>query len=1014
MIEIPLTPAQERMWFLDRFDPGQPNNVVLSRRLRGHLDPAALQRAFTAVCARHEALRATFPERDGRPVQVIADPGEFRLERADLTGEPAPLRAERARELGRQLFDGGFDLARGPLIRATLVALADDDHVLLVVAHHIVFDGSSQSLLVQDLGPAYADPASLGPLPVGWADHVREQADQPAEKAEEALAYWRDKLAGAPALALPTDLPRPPFKLPRSERVRHELDAELTGRLERLARAQRSTLFMLLLAAYQVLLGRHAGQDDVSVGTASAGRGRPELEPIIGSFVNTLVLRGSLSGDPTFAELLRRTRTAALEAYAHQDIPFERLVGELDVARDVSRTPLFSTMLVLHSQQSARHDVLPGLTGESFEIGAPQSLYDLVVDVSVRTAGLTLRVRYDSGLFTAGTVSELLRRFETLLRAVAADPHCPIDDLPLEDAAARRLAVTRGIGPRRTYTGTVLDLFAARVAAAPDALAVDDVTYAELDRRARRIAANLDVRPGDIVGVALPRTPDLVATLLAIWHRGAAYLPLDAALPPARREWLCADAGVVTVIDDLATLPGPAGNVAGEARPESLAYVLYTSGSTGRPKGVGVPHRALTNLLLSLRDALGSGAGDAWLGLTSLSFDISGLELYLPLVTGGRLVLVPDDEGRDGVAIVRRIAATGVTHVQATPSGWRMLLDAGFNAPAVTALTGGEALPPRLARELRPRVRRLCNVYGPTETTIWSSLADLPEPVRDIALGEAIGNTRLHVVDARLRPVPVGVPGELVIGGDGVAWGYLGRPGLTADRFVPDPYGPPGARVYRTGDRVRWRPDRRLEFLGRFDAQVKLRGHRIELGEIEARLGEHPDVHQAAVITTSDGPDALLAAYVTAKPGREPQGRALRTHLAEVLPGYMVPAQVVVLPGLPLNTAGKVDRRRLPAISAGDLDPREYVEPRTEAEEVIAGVWAEVLGRDRIGALDDFFDIGGHSLLATRVVSRLAAALELDVPIRILFLHSTVERFATAVEDLIAADLFVGDVEASA
>jgi amino acid adenylation domain-containing protein len=1033
MTELPLSPAQERMWFLDRFDPGQPNNVVLSRRLRGRLDGDALARAFGAVVARHEALRATFVERDGAPVQVIGEPGAFPLERIDLTGEPEPLREGRAREIGLQVFDTRFDLSRGPLLRAALLYLGDDDHLLVVAAHHIVFDGSSQSILVRDLGVAYGaqlagqEPA-FAPSPIGWRDYVLAQAEQPAEKAEQALAYWRERLAGAQQLNLPTDLPRPLFKTPRTARVRHQLDRELAGQLERLARAQRCTLFMVLLAGYQVLLGRHADQDSVCVGSASAGRTQPELEPLIGNFVNTLVLRGDLSGDPTFSTLLRRTRTTALEAYAHQEIPFERLVSELDVARDVSRTPLFDTMLILHTQDRAELDVLPGITGERFEMGIPQSLFDLVVDASLTPDGMVLRARYDSALYTAGAVEVLMRRYETLLRAAASDPDRRIGELPMDDAAGQRRILARGQGPNRSYSGTVPALFAARAAAAAQAPAVGAYTYGQLDTRANQIARFLrrsGVEPGVVVGVCLGRGEDLVATLLAVWRCGAAYLPLDHTLPAARLAWLRADAGARHLVTATGTAPPtgdgepviwldrdaaaisaePGGPLRTAVDARSLAYVLYTSGSTGQPKGVAVPHRALTNLLLSMRDNLGGTARDVWLGLTSLSFDISALELFLPLVTGGRLIPVPEESARDGVAIVRLIDEAGVTHVQATPSGWRMLVDAGFNAPAVTALTGGEALPPRLARELRPRVRRLFNVYGPTETTIWSSIAELPERVTDVTLGAPVGNTQLYVVDARLRPVPAGVPGELAIGGAGVAWGYLGRPSLTARRFVPDPYGSPGARLYRTGDRVRWRPDGGLEFLGRTDAQVKIRGHRIELGEIEARLAEHPDVGQAAVVTAGQEHDIRLVGYVAAAPDRTPQARQLRAYLAELLPAHMVPGQIAVLDSLPLNPAGKVDRRRLPAAGADDLEVREYVAPRTELEQAVAATWAQVLGRDRVGVLDDFFDIGGHSLLATKVVARLGAALGLDVPIRTLFLRSTVEDFAAAVEELLVADI---------
>ncbi len=1032
MIEVPLSPAQERLWFLDRFDPGQPNNVAFARRLHGGVDAARLTAAFGAVTARHEALRARFVEQDGTPVQVIDPPAPFALEVVDLTGEPEPLRADRARELGSQLFDTAFDLTRGPLLRAALLRLGDADDVLVVVVHHIVFDGSSQAILLADLATAYATPPGatpgFAPLPLNWSAHVREQADQPPGKAEQDLAYWRGKLADPPTLDLPTDAPRPQFKVPRTERVRHGMDGDLAGRLADLARGQRCTMFMVLLAAYQVLLGRHTGQDDVCVGTANAGRDRPEWEPLVGYFARTLVLRGDLSGDPTVAELLRRTRTTALEAFAHQEVLFERLVGELDVDRDVSRTPLFETMFVLHTQTRPDLDVLPGTQGAAFPVGVIQTLYDLVLDVSLSPAGLAVTARYDSALFTADTITVLMRRYETLLRAMAADPGQRISELDLDDADGRRRVLTRGQGPRRQYPGTADSLFAARAAAAPDAPAVGTVTYRELGERADQLARHLreqGARPGTVVGVCLDRGTDLLAALLAVWRCGAAYLPLDPGLPAARLSWLRADAGASllltrdglvpgerghgTIVDldrDATVIAGGSGEPLGPpADPAAAAYVLYTSGSTGRPKGVVVGHAALANLLLSMRDTLGATASDVWLGLTSLSFDISALELYLPLITGGRLVLAHEDTARDGVAISRLVHEQGVTHVQATPSGWRMLLDAGFNAPAVTALTGGEALTPRLARELRPRVRRLFNVYGPTETTIWSTVAEVADPGAPVTLGGPLANTQLYVVDGALRPVPAGGPGELLIGGAGVAWGYLGRPALTAQKFIPDPYGPPGARLYRTGDRVRWQRGGGLEFLGRVDAQIKLRGHRIEPGEIEACLAEHPHVGQAAVVTAGDAADLRLIAYVTPAAGAAPAARDLRSHVAGLLPAYMVPAQVVVLDTLPLNTAGKIDRRSLPAAQVGDLGVREFVAPRTDTEQVVAGVWQEVLGRDRISALDDFFDIGGHSLLATKVVARLGATLGLELPIRVLFLDSTLESFAAAVEELLVADL---------
>ncbi|MGW4464852.1 condensation domain-containing protein, partial [Micromonospora sp. NPDC004704] len=612
MTEVPLSPAQERLWFLDRFDPGQPNNIAFARRLRGPVDSDLLARAFTVVTARHQALRATFLDRAGVPVQVIADPYPFDLERLDLTGEPESLREERAREIGLQLFDTRFDLARGPLIRATLLTLAPEDRVLVVVVHHVIFDGSSQSILLDELGTAYGalvdgGVPDLPALAVGWADYVREQADQPAGKVEQDLAYWRERLADVPTLNLPTDLPRPLFKTPRTARVRHNLDGELTNSLQRLARVQRCTLFMVLLAGYQVLLGRHAGQDDVCVGTASAGRSRAELEPLVGYFVHTLVLRGDLSGDPTVRELLRRTRSTALEAYAHQEVLFERLVSELDVTRDVSRTPLFETMFVLHTQGQSKVSILPNVSGGPFTVGVVQTLFDLVVDAWVTPTGLAMTARYDTGLFTEETVAAMLRRFEVLLRACTEDVDRRVSELPMDDAVGLRSVLARGQGPRRPYSGTVLSLFGTRVAAAPDALAVGSLTYRGLDERANRIARYLrrsGVAPGSVVGVCLDRTPDLVATLLGVWRCGAAYLPLDPGLPPARMSWLLTNSRAGFVVtqrnvamdeaDPARTLwldrdaveveAESAESFGGSVDPGALAYLLYTSGSTGWPK----------------------------------------------------------------------------------------------------------------------------------------------------------------------------------------------------------------------------------------------------------------------------------------------------------------------------------------------------------------------------------------------------------------------------------------------
>ncbi|MFI0423847.1 amino acid adenylation domain-containing protein [Spongiactinospora sp. 9N601] len=994
MTSGPLSFGQERLWFLHRLDPQDPSYTThYAYRLRGGLDTTRLQAAFTEVAARHEPLRTRYPEaEDGGPTAVIEPPAPVEIERVDADGVRAALAIVADRT------NTAFDLAARPPLRVTLIRLAADDHVLCVVLHHINADGWSINVLRREVAELYAG-GTLEELPLRYADHVRAEREQDAD-----VSWWAERLAGTPPLDLPADRPRPAVRTPAGGEVIFEIPPGLSAAVNRLARRERCTPYMVLLAAYQVLLARHSGQDDFCVGTPAAGRDRPEVENLIGMFSTTLALRADLSGDPVFAELLARTRRGVLAALAHREVPFERLVGALGLDRDLSRTPVFQTMFAVHTHGDTG-DPLPGLTAAPVPHGWHPARFDLSMDLYPRDDGaLTGHAIFSTDLFDQGTVERMTARYLVLLEAVAEDPRRPVSALPLLPRAERELLLgacndTAADLPPVTVVGLMLN----HAAATPDAVAVvhdeGELTYAELAARAAGLAARLaedGIGRGDLVAITTGRGPETPVALLGVAMSGAAYLPVDPDYPAARVAYVLEDAQVARVLTDedvrRLAVPGAMCETLG-ARPEDPAYVIYTSGSTGRPKGVVVPHRALTNFLLAMRTLLDGGPGDTWLALTSLSFDISALELFLPLVTGGRVVMAGGIDARDGDAVAALAARHGVTHVQATPSGWRML--PGLRVD--TALAGGEPLPPALAAELRPNARRLFNVYGPTETTIWSTAWQVPDAPGDVAIGRPIANTTCHVVDRHGRPAPIGVPGELLIGGAGVADGYLRRPGLTADRFVPDPYGPPGARLYRTGDLARRRADGTLECLGRTDHQVKLRGHRIEPGEIEAVLDAHPGVRQSVVVVREE---TLVAFVVGDAPVAE-----LRTHAAATLPSYMVPGAFVRAEALPLTPNGKVDRAALPGDARPVPESTAYVPPRTDAEELVADVYAEVLGLEKVGAHDDFFALGGHSLLATRVIAGIRALTEVEVPIRTIFAAGAVADLAQAVTDLLTAEI---------
>ncbi|MEV5602559.1 amino acid adenylation domain-containing protein [Streptomyces sp. NPDC052299] len=1027
-----LTHGQKRLWFLHQMDPDDASyNIPLVLRLSGELSETALCAAFDAVAARHEALRSRFPAEDGEPVALVAEPGPVDVERHDLRGERdrlEPLIAERTNR--------AFDLARGPLLRVALFRTGDSEHVLCVVLHHIVADGWSLNVLREELAAHYTAHlrGETAHLPVPPAHPAGQERDADEEQAREALAYWRDRLDGAPALELPLDRPRPEH--PSPEGAFHT--RLLTGAgpvIDALARARRCTPFMVLLAAYQATLHRRTGQRDFCVGVPTAGRSGPDAEQAIGYFSRTLVLRSDLAGTPTFADLLRRARTTVLGAFAHERIPFEELAESLRLDRDPGRTPLFQTMLTVHTQDAGllRDASFAGLGCTELDPAMRACKFDLTLDVRRDGEDVVAVFGYRTDLLDEEWVARLARWFETLLRGAADAPDTPVHLLPLLDEPERAALDAAGRGPALPDgPSTVHDAIARTVRERPDGQALrgrdTSLSYAELWQGAGSLAARLaaqGVRRGDTVGVLLPRGPHAVVAMLAAWRAGAAYLPLDPDYPPARIAYMAADSGARTVLTSRdTTLPGLPGSVrvlyvedgddtgpAGECPtaplPEDPAYLVYTSGSTGKPKGVLVPHRALAERVRWMREGYGITAEDRVLHCASLSFDTCAEELFPALAAGATLVVadpgatLPDQLAEDFTADVTVMDLptpywqhlVGDLDVVAWPGGLRLLILGADQVQSAAVGAWRERFGDRV---------RVVNSYGPTETTVIATTADLGDADTRARppIGTPIGGVTATVCDEHGGPVPPGTPGELLLGGTGVTYGYTGRPGATARAFVPDPYGPPGSRRYRTGDLVRCRADGALEFLGRLDGQLKVRGYRVEPGETESALLAQPGIAEAVVVAHRE---TLVAYVVPAAADLDPA--ALRSAVGALLPAPLVPAAVVVLDRLPLTPNGKLDRAALPAPEQRPELRASYLAPRTEAEELVADIWREVLDVERVGALDDFFDLGGHSLLATRVIARVRATAELTVPLRTLFTHRTVAAFAEAVEAALTAEI---------
>ncbi len=987
---------------------------------------AALRRSLTEVVRRHESLRTVFAAAGGEPVQVIRGPAPAALPVVELSGLSAEARGRETLRLAAEEAARPFDLAAGPLLRATVVRAGGAEHALLLTLHHVVSDGWSMDVLVREVSALYAG-EPLPELPVQYADYALWQREWLSGDVLEAqLGWWRDRLAGAPpVLELPADRPRSLARDGRVSRVPFSLPAETSRALRELSRREGATPFMTLLAAWQALLARYAGTEDVSVGTPIAGRTRLETEPLIGFFVNTLVLRADLSGEPDFRALLGRVREATLGAYAHQEVPFERLVEELAPERSLAHSPLFQVLFVL--QDAGGEAPRPGgLRVEPIAAGGGSAKFDLTLALADGEEAIRGTLAYRTALFDAATAERMLEHFGRVLEAAASAPETPVSRVPLLSAGERRRLLVEWNDTARGHPrdATVHGLFAAQAARTPDAAALSfaggTLTYAELHARSGRLAHALrgrGVGPESRVGICVERSPGMLVAMLAVLQAGGAYVPLDPAHPLERLRYVLEDAGVRVLLVGSAgadPVPGFEGervgvdeadaDAPGEAPesgvlPENLAYVIYTSGSTGRPKGVQVEHRSVVALLHWLRGHVRPEERESVLASTSITFDVSVAEIFDTLCGGGKLVLVGNALELAGVP-----ESEGVRLAYMVPGAAAELLRMGALPPGLRALNlAGEALPADLAAALRAAgVERVANVYGPTEVTVYATCGEVEAGAARVTIGRPIDDARAYVLDPALEPAPVGVAGELCLGGAGVARGYLGRAELTAERFVPDPFGgEPGARMYRTGDRVRWLASGELEYLGRIDFQVKVRGFRIEPGEVEAALREREEVAEAVVVALEEGEGSRrLVGYVVAARGRAADAAELRRHLRDRLPGYMVPGALVVLDALPLTASGKLDRRALPAPDASGAEG-DHAAPRTPGEEVLAGIFAAVLKRERVGVHDGFFDLGGHSLLATRVVSHVRAAFRVELPLRAVFEAPTVAALAERVGALL-------------
>jgi amino acid adenylation domain-containing protein len=1034
--------AQSRLWYMDQLEPGLPlYHMQSTYRIRGPLDVTALERSVNEIIRRHEVLRTTFIAPEGQPLQVVAAELTLPVTLVDLSTVPDAESSIQA--LAREHVRRQFDLARGPLLRLTLLRLGPEEHLLLLAMHHIVSDGWSMNVFAHEISALYdafvhGQPSPLPPLPIQYADFsLWQRSALQGQPLQDQLGFWKERLAGAPVvLDLPTDRPRPAQPSYNGVRLTHPLSAQVTNVVQTLATQQRVTPFMVFLAAFAIVLQRYSGQDDVVIGTPIANRTHVDLEGLIGFFINTLPIRLDLSGNPTFRELLGRVRDVALDAYEHQDMPFEKLVEELQPQRDVSLPPLFQVLFQLLNLPETPLR-LAGATLERIHVDSGIAALELAISLSPNLEPPELTADYSTDLFDGAIVQRLVEHYLALLRAAIARPDEHIGYLPLLTPAERQRivvewnrAVPPGAGPAPlSHDRCLHQLFEEHAQRNPDAIALifeqRQFTYREVNARANALAHDLirrGVAPEVPAGIFIDHHPAAIVALLAILKAGGAYVPLNPDHPAERLAFILRDTGLRCVL----TLPGtahrlppagiehididldepePTGDIAANptstVHPDHLAYIIYTSGSTGVPRGVLVPHRGVANLV-----AWGVAANDLtpdcrMAEVVSLSFDAAAFHLLMALAAGAAVYVASEETTLSPPALAEAMLQNAATHLGIATSLLAALPT--VDLPELRAInTGGEACPAELVQRWAPG-RRFFNHYGPTEASIMATAAECNPDGTKPSIGRPIPNTQAYILDRYLQPVPVGVTGELYLAGVGLSRGYLNQPDLTAERFIPDPFSAgPGARMYRTGDLARYLPDGNIDFLGRTDFQVKIRGFRVEPGETEAVLRRHPAVHEAIVIARQDQPgDVRLTAYAVLHQQQTATPAELQEHLRRVLPYYMVPTAVVLLESMPLTSSGKVDRRALPTPAEGAAPGRpSFVAPQTTSESHIAAIWKQVLDLEQVGVQDNFFDLGGHSLLAMRAIALIEKQLGVRLSPRDLMFQTLAQLAALCDERL--------------
>ncbi len=1047
---FPTSIDQERLWFIEQLQPGNAAyNIFSASRIKGPLDAALMERVVNELVARHEVLRTTFTVVDDQPMQLIQPRMEITLMPVDLQSVPLEQREREALRLVTDDFSRPFDLEKGPLLRVGLLRLAPDDHVLHVNMHHTVTDRWSGAIFEQETGllyEAFANnrPSPLPELPVQYADYALWQRSlAESEIYRKQAAYWTKRLTGLPfVLEVPTDLPRPAIQNFRGARVYTRYSKRLLDALRELSRREGVTMFTLALAAYKALLHRYTSQETILVGTTFANRNRPELQNMVGYLLNLIVLSTDLSGNPTFRELLQRERATVLEGFANQDLPFGKLVQELRPVQDASRNPIVQHSLIYLDFPELRVMETLGLTAKHLDIDNGASRFDMTLAMTETDQGYEVDIEYPTDLYRRQRIERMAKHLENILESVVVDPTQRLSDLPLLSENEKRQLLIEWNATTVEYPSDrcIHELFEVQAKRTPDEVAVlfenDRLTYRELNEQANRVARYLKetgVENGDLVALFTSRSLRMAVGVLGILKAGGAYVPLDERYPAERLDFMLRDSGARVLLTErcLATkVPGYEGRIVyldadwekmaacsaqdldHRVMNEQRSYVIYTSGSTGQPKGVEAPHRAVVNLLHTMASRTAINSTDTMLAVTTLAFDIAATEIYLPLIVGARVVIASREIAVDGVELGRLLASSGAALAQATPATWRMLIDAGWEGDSrLKIFSTGEALDRPLADQLLATGAEVWNLYGPTETTIYSGVIRLASDAGGagpVPIGPPIANTSFYVVDQFMNPVPIGIYGELCIGGVGLAHGYLNRPELTAEKFTPDPHSrEPGARLYRTGDLVRYCEDGKLEFGGRLDHQVKVRGFRIELGEVEAVLSRHESVRAVVVVARETQPgEQRLVAYVVGNQNPLPTASEWRTFLIQRLPEYMIPSLFVSLESLPLLPNGKVNRRALPVPDSSRPELRRaFAAPENPTQARLVELWMNVLALDQVGIYDDFFELGGDSILATRLVSRVRRTFGIELPLRELFWRPTVFELSAVVEDLLIEQL---------